>query len=80
MEKVSNITATGIDARKICAEKWKASKKASYKNFHLVWAKVKNVSCESLKNNKLICHGQRRLDYTNNVKVSRYNMNLGFVE
>ena len=38
-----------------------------------MWDKVKNVSCKSLKNNKLICHSQRRFDFTNDVKISRYN-------
>ena len=55
-EKVSNITAAGIDTIKICAEKWKPDKEVSYKNSHLVQDKVKDVSCESLKNDKLICH------------------------
>ena len=48
-EKVSNITAAGIGTIKICAEKWKAQKEASYKSFHLVWDKVKNVLCETLE-------------------------------
>ena len=45
--KVSNITAAGIDAIKIYTEKWKIRNKASYKNFHLVWVKVKNDLYES---------------------------------
>ena len=72
-EKLSNITAAGIDTTKIYAEKWKTHKETSYKNFHLVWEKIKNVSCESLKINKLICHSQCRRDFTNDIKISRYN-------
>ena len=69
-EKVSNINAAGIDTITICVEK-QETRKHRIKNFHLVSNKVKNVSCESLKNNKLICHSQRRRDFTNDVKISR---------
>ena len=72
-EKVCNITVPVIYTIKICTEKWKTHKEASYKDFHLVWDKVKNISCESLKNNKLICHSQCRHDFTNDAKISRYN-------
>ena len=34
-EKLSNITAAGIDTTKIYAEKWKTHKETSYKNF--IW-------------------------------------------
>ena len=72
-EKLSTTTAAGIDTIKIFAKKWKTRKEASYKSFHLVWEKAKNVSCEPLKINKLICHSQCRRDFTNDVKISRYN-------
>ena len=39
----------------------------------MVWDKAKNVSCESLKINKLTCHRQCRRDFTNDGKISRYN-------
>ena len=42
-EKVSKITATGINTINICTEKWKTHNEALYKNSHLVWGKVKNV-------------------------------------
>ena len=42
-EKIYNITAGGIDAINVCAEKWKTHKEALYNNFHLVWEKVKNI-------------------------------------
>ena len=58
---------------KIYAEKWKTRKETSHKNFHLVWDKVKNISRETLKTNKLICHSQCRRDFSNDVKISRYN-------
>ena len=67
--KVSNITAAGIDAIKIYTEKWKIRNKASYKNFHLVWVKVKNVLYGSLKKNRLIYHSQRRRNFTNYIKI-----------
>ena len=54
---------------KICAEKWKTYKDV----FHLVWDKVKNVSCECLKYSKLKSHSQHSCDFTNDVKISRYN-------
>ena len=39
----------------------------------LVWGKVKNAAGESLNNKKLICHSQRRCDFANDVKSSKYN-------
>ena len=42
-------TAAGIDSLKIYAEKCKTHKETSYKNFHLVWDKVRNISRETLK-------------------------------
>ena len=56
------MTAFGIDTIKIREENCKTHNKASYKNSHLVWVKVKGVSCQSLKNSKLIYHRQRRRD------------------
>ena len=72
-EKLSNITAVGIDTIKVCTEKRKTYKESSYKNFHLVWENDKNVWFESLKNNKLICHSQERHDFTNDIKISTCN-------
>ena len=68
-----NITTAGIDTIKICTEKWKTHKEVSYKIFHLVQDKVKNVSCESLKRSKLTFHSQLWRDFKNYVKISRYN-------
>ena len=39
----------------------------------MVSENLKKVSCESIKINKLICHNQCRRDFTNDVKISRYN-------
>ena len=72
-EKQSNITGAGIDTIKTCVEKWKIHTETFYKKFHLALDNIKNISCESLKNNKLICHSQCRGDFTNDVKISRCN-------
>ena len=39
----------------------------------MIWENFKKVSCESIKINKLIYHSQFRRDFTNDVKISRYN-------
>ena len=73
MGKLFNITVVGINTKKVCIEKRKTRKEASYWNFYFVRENVKSVWFESLKNNKLICYSQPRLDFTNGVKISRYN-------
>ena len=52
---------------------WKAYKEALHENFHLVWEKVEHAWPESLRNNKVIWHSERRRDFTDDVKISRFN-------